>query len=43
MAPDIGEVILTTLVNPAAGIALTLQKIAQKAQEELKSQAAPAA
>jgi len=48
MAPDIGEVIITTLVNPGAGIALTLQKIAQKAQAELAgassaSQSAPAA
>ena len=35
MAPDIGQVILATLAAPAAGIALTLQKIAQKAQSEL--------
>lgn len=45
MAPDIGEVIITTLVNPVAGIALTLQKIAQKAQAELAgaSSASPSA
>ncbi len=41
MAPDIGEVIITTLVNPGTGIALTLQKIAQKAQAALAG-AAPA-
>ncbi len=35
MAPDIGAVIIATLANPATGIALTLQKIAQKAQAEL--------
>lgn len=35
MAPDIGQVIIATLANPAAGIALTIQKIAQKAQAEL--------
>jgi hypothetical protein len=35
MAPDIGEVIITTLASPAAGIALTIQKIAQKARSEL--------
>lgn len=32
MAPDIGEVIITTLASPAAGIALTIQKVAQKAK-----------
>lgn len=37
MAPDIGEVIITSLANPALGIALTLRKIAQKAQAELAS------
>lgn len=35
MSEDIGEVIITTLASPAAGVALTLQKIAQKAKEEL--------
>ena len=35
MAPDIGQVIITTLANPAAGIALTIQKIAQKAKADL--------
>jgi hypothetical protein len=35
MAPDIAAVIVAALVNPAAGIALTIQKIAQKAQAEL--------
>jgi len=38
MAPDIGQVIIATLANPAAGIALTLQKIAQKAEGELGDQ-----
>jgi hypothetical protein len=43
MAPDIGEVIVATLASPAAGIALTLQKIARKAKEEMggKKQAEP--
>ena len=31
MSPDIGQVIIATLANPAAGVALTIQKIAQKA------------
>jgi len=35
MAPDIGAVIIAALANPAAGIALTIQKIAQKVQAEL--------
>jgi hypothetical protein len=35
MRQDIGEVIITSLANPAAGIALTIQKIAQKAKAEL--------
>lgn len=35
MAPEIGQVIITTLANPAAGIALVIQKIAQKAQADL--------
>jgi hypothetical protein len=30
MAPDIGEVFLATLANPAAGVALALSKIAAK-------------
>lgn len=37
MAPDIAQVIIATLLNPAAGIALVLQKIAQKAQAELRA------
>ncbi|MBN1995313.1 MAG: toll/interleukin-1 receptor domain-containing protein [Anaerolineae bacterium] len=37
MAPDIGEVIIAALASPAAGIALTIQKIAQKVQEQLKN------
>lgn len=36
MSEDIGAVMITTLANPAAGIALTLQKIARRAQAELK-------
>jgi hypothetical protein len=43
MAPDIGEVIITTLCNPGAGIALTIRKIAQKALEGLKGTAPTAA
>ena len=35
MTPDIGQIIIATLAAPAAGIALALQKIAQKAQSEL--------
>jgi len=35
MAPDIGQVIIATLANPAAGVALVLTKIAQKAQAEM--------
>jgi len=35
MSNDIGEVVITTLASPAAGIALTLQKIARKAMAEL--------
>ncbi len=35
MSNDIGEVVITTLASPAAGVALTLQKIARKAQAEL--------
>lgn len=35
MAPDIGQVIITTLANPIAGVALTIQKIAQKAKSEV--------
>jgi hypothetical protein len=38
MAPEIGEVIITTLASPAAGIALVIQKIAQKAQADLASE-----
>jgi hypothetical protein len=35
MRQDIGEVIITTLASPPAGIALTLQKIGQKVKEAL--------
>lgn len=35
MRRDIGEVIITSLASPAAGVALTLQKIAQKAKSEV--------
>ena len=38
MSNDIGELVITTLASPAAGIALTLQKIAQKAMAELNSE-----
>ncbi len=33
MAPDIGEVVISTLANPAAGIATVIRKIAEKAKE----------
>jgi hypothetical protein len=33
IAPDIAEVVLATLVNPAAGFALVVGKIAKRAQE----------
>jgi len=32
MAPEIGQVIVATLTKPAAGIALALQKVAEKAK-----------
>ncbi|HRQ38251.1 MAG TPA: hypothetical protein PLD25_10085 [Chloroflexota bacterium] len=35
MRQDIGEVIIASLASPTAGIALTIQKIAQKAKGEL--------
>jgi hypothetical protein len=34
MGPDILDVVTTTLVNPVAGIAVAIQKIAQKARAE---------
>lgn len=37
MAPDIGEVVIATLANPVAGIAMVIQKIAKKVQADLKS------
>lgn len=40
MREDIGEVIITTLADPVAGIALTIQKIAQKAKADLNLGAA---
>jgi hypothetical protein len=36
IAPDIGDVIIATLANPAAGIAMVIQTIAKKVQAELK-------
>lgn len=39
MAPDIAEVTLAMLANPAAGIALTIRKIAAKVQTELQGSA----
>ncbi len=42
MAPDIAQVIVATLVSPTAGLALTLQKIAQKVQAELEGEGAQA-
>jgi uncharacterized protein associated with vWA-MoxR-VMAP ternary system len=37
MAPDIGEVILASLTNPAVGIAAVIRKVAQKAKEEAQT------
>jgi hypothetical protein len=37
MAPDIGEVAITTLTNPAAGIAKVIRTIVRKAQDETES------
>jgi hypothetical protein len=34
MAGDIGDVVIATLANPAAGVAMVIQKIAKKVQEE---------
>lgn len=41
MAPEIGEIIVATLASPTAGIALTLQKIAKRALDEVKRNGAP--
>jgi hypothetical protein len=42
MAPDIFEVTIATLANPALGFALVVQKIAKKAREEYAQQSAGA-
>jgi hypothetical protein len=34
MAGDIGDLVIATLANPAAGVAMVIQKIAKKVQEE---------
>ena len=34
MAPDVLDVIVTTLAHPLAGLGLALKKIAEKAKEE---------
>jgi hypothetical protein len=34
MAPDIGDVTIACLTNPAAGVAMVIKKIAEKAQKE---------
>jgi hypothetical protein len=34
MAPDIGEVVMATLLNPAAGISLAIKKVINKIQAE---------
>ena len=34
MAPDIGEVVIASLTNPAAGIATVIRKIAEKAKAD---------
>lgn len=39
MAPDILEVIIAGLGNPATGLALTMKKIAEKAKAETKTEA----
>ena len=36
MAPDIGEVVISCLTSPAAGIATVIRKIAEKAKAESK-------
>ena len=36
MAPDIAEVALATLANPAAGVAVIVQKVAKKIKDETK-------
>ena len=36
MAPDIAEVALATLANPAAGVAMLVQKVAKKIKDETK-------
>ena len=36
MAPDIGEVVISCLTSPAAGIATVIRKIAEKAKEGSK-------
>lgn len=38
MAPDIWEVVVNTLVNPAAGVATVIQKISEKAGEQSEAQ-----
>lgn len=42
MSRDIGEVLMTTLANPSAGIALVIQKIAGRALAETKDAPASA-
>jgi len=32
IAPDIGEVVLTTLTNPVAGFATVIKKVAERAK-----------
>jgi hypothetical protein len=34
MAPDIGEIVMATLLNPAAGISLAVKKVVNKIQAE---------
>ncbi len=38
MAPDIGEVAITTLANPMLGIKLVIDKIKRRANEELRAE-----
>ena len=37
MAPDIGDVAIASLVNPAAGIAMVIKKVAARVQKELEA------
>lgn len=38
MSEDIGEVLITTLANPALGVALVIQKVAKKALAQVRGE-----